>query len=134
MIFGQEYDWVEETTLTTPLSVINNGSLYIHVFYGKRGEGERVFNSSFQLNVYEKVEEEKEKKYLLGSFGEVEVEEEEVKEEEGEEGEVKEVEIGNFWVENYTLVLVNDETKYRKNILPEAVKKEMIWEVEEGKG
>ena len=98
------------------------------------GEGEeRVFHSLFRLNVYEEVQEEKEKKFLLNSFGgQVEVEVEEKKEE--EEKEVKEVEIGSFWAENYTLVLVNDETKYRKNILPEAVKKEMVFEEEEGKG
>ncbi|VDM37406.1 unnamed protein product [Toxocara canis] len=122
----------KSASFPTPPALLNNGSMYIHVFIVKRGQSpdprdrhyvkREVIYHVRQLNKYKKKYYKKTQNLLTGKT--------EQSEEDRKKADVMNFEVLNHWHPNLTISLVDDHTAWQKGALPspldEAVKFEPI--------
>ncbi|VDN57738.1 unnamed protein product [Dracunculus medinensis] len=110
----------KSVTIPTPAPLINNQSLFIHVFVVKEGHspnpedrnyfGREVIYNSKRLNRYKKRYYKKTQNLLTGKT--------EQSEEEQRKADLMNYEILNYWHPNLTISLVYDQTAWQKGSLP----------------
>uniref|UniRef100_F1KWW5 Cleft lip and palate transmembrane protein 1 n=1 Tax=Ascaris suum TaxID=6253 RepID=F1KWW5_ASCSU len=139
LVYG---DWVsgpngdgtrsKSATFPTPEVLLNNGSIYAHVFIVKRGQSpdpkdrhyvkREVIHHVRQLNKYKKKYYKKTQNLLTGKT--------EQSEEDRKKADVMSYEVLNHWHPNLTINLIDDHTAWQKGALPspldEAVRFEPI--------
>ncbi|VDD85786.1 unnamed protein product [Enterobius vermicularis] len=121
---------LKSSTFPVPQVLLNNGSLYLHVFVVKEGQSpnpkdrhyvkrEVVYNVR-QLNKFKKKYYKKTQNLLTGKTKQ--------SEEERQKAEVMSYEVLNHWHPNLTINLVVDQTAWQKGALPSPLDEAVVFE------